>query len=461
MTMGPGRLRTSRGAYALRRSALALALAATPAWPLDLLQAYEAALARDASIQASRAAAKAGQELLPQAQAQLRPNVSANLTRSKNWLDRTEPEVSLFGRPTGREVTSSLDYMSSNYGLTLRQPLYRPQQAALVDQARARVEDADATLERDLQQLGVRVSTAYFDALLADEQLALVLSQKTSYTTQLDAARKALAAGAGTRTDIDEAQARLDMTLARELEARQNQGYTRRQLQALVAQPVDRLSTLDVARLPLAPPAPDRLEDWTERAEQGSPEVRALKARLEAARHQVSVARAGHHPTLDAVAQWTKSDRDNLTSPSSRFRNKAAGLVLRVPIYSGGYVESTVRQALAEQEQAEAALEALRRDLGLRVHQEFRGVIEGILRIRALEQAARSAEQLVLSNRRSLQGGSRTLVDVLDAEQRRMEALRDLAQARYLYLVSRVRLQALSGGDKAKTIEEINGWLQP
>jgi TolC family type I secretion outer membrane protein len=452
---------TRQGGRALRHTALALALTTAPAWALDLLQAYEAALAQDASIRASRAAARAGQELLPQAQAQLRPNVSASLTRSKNWLDRTEPEVSLFGRPTGREVTSSLDYISSNYALTLRQPLYRPQQVALVDQARAKVEDADATLERDLQQLGVRVGTAYFEALLADEQLALVLSQKTSFTTQLDAAQKALAAGAGTRTDIDEAQARLDMTVARELEARQNQGYTRRQLQSLVNQPVDRLAVLDAARLPLAPPMPDRLEEWTERAEQASPEIRALKARAEAARHQVSVARAGHHPTLDAVAQWTKSDRDNLTSPSSRYRNKAVGLVLRVPIYSGGYVDSTVRQALAEQEQAEATLEAQRRDLGQRVHQEFRGVIEGVLRIRALEQAARSAEQLVVSNRRSLQAGSRTVVNVLDAEQHRMEMLRDLAQARYLYLVSRIRLQALTGGDKAKTIEEINAWLRP
>lgn len=433
---------------------------ATPAWALDLKQAYEAALAQDAAIRASMAAARAGQEQLPQAQAQLRPNIAASVTRSKNWLDRTEPEVSFFGRPTGREVSSSLDYVSRNDALTLRQPLYRPQQMAQVDQARAKVEDANATLEADMQQLGVRVGTAYFEALLADEQLALVLAQKASYTAQLDAAQKAQAAGAGTRTDIDEAQARLDMTIAQELEARQNRDHTRRQLQALVNQPVDRLAPLDVARLPLSRPTPDSIEDWTGRAEQNSPEIRALKARAEAARHQVTVARAGHHPTLDAVAQWSKSDRDNLTSPSSRYRNKALGLVLRVPIYSGGYVESTVRQALAEQEQAEATLEAQRRDLGLRVHQEFRGVTEGILRIRALEQAVRSAEQMVQSNRRSLQAGSRTVVDVLNAEQQRMETLRDLAQARYRYLVSRIRLHALSGEDKAKTIDEVNAWLQ-
>lgn len=249
--------------------------------------------------------------------------------------------------------------------------------------------------------------------------------------------------------------------ILQELEARQHQDYTRRQLQLLVNQPLDRLAPLDVVRLQLQPPNPDRVEDWTARAEQGSPEIHALKARIEAARHEVAAAQAGHYPTLDAVLQWSKSDRDNLTSPSSRYTNKALGLVLRVPIYAGGYVDSTVRQALAEQEQAEEALEALRRELGLRVHKEFRGVTEGVLRIRALEQAVRSAEQLVQSNRRSLQAGSRTLVDVLNAEQHRMETQRDLAQARYLYLVSRIRLQALAGGEKRQTVEEVNAWLGP
>lgn len=442
---------------ALRRALLLLALgaAAAPASAIDLLQAYEAALAQDASIRASRAAAKAGREQLPQARAQLLPNVSASLGRSKNWLDRTEPNF------FGREVTTSSDYFSSSRTLTLRQPLYRPQQLARFHQAQAQVDDAEALLERDLQNLGVRVGGAYFEALLAEDQLALVLTQKTTYTTQLDAARKALSAGSGTRTDIDEAQARLDMTLAQELEARQNQDFTRRQLQLLVNQPVDRLAPLDVDRLQLQSPDPDRIEDWTERAEQGSSEIQSFKARIEVARQEVARAQAGHYPTLDAVAQWTRSDRDNVLNPSSRFENKLLGLQLTVPIYAGGFVDSTVRQALAEQERAEEALEALRRDLGVRVHREFRRVTEGILRIRALEQAVRSAEQLVLSNRRSLQAGSRTLVDVLNAEQQRMEALRDLAQARYLYLLSRIRLQALAGGEKARTIEEVNAWLKP
>jgi len=101
----------------------------------------------------------------------------------------------------------------------------------------------------------------------------------------------------------------------------------------------------------------------------------------------------------------------------------------------------------------------MRRDLGVRLHREFRGVTEGVLRVRALEQAVRSAQQVVISNSRSFEAGSRTLPDVLNAEQQKVSAQRDLAQARFIYLMSRIRLQALAGGAKVEVIDEINGWL--
>jgi outer membrane protein/protease secretion system outer membrane protein len=159
------------------------------------------------------------------------------------------------------------------------------------------------------------------------------------------------------------------------------------------------------------------------------------------------------------VAQLTRSSSESVTSPSSSYINRMIGWQLTVPLYAGGYTNSTVRQALAEQEKAQEQLEALRRDLGVRVHREFKAVTEGILRVRALEQAARSTGQVVVSNRKSFEAGVRTRVDILNAEQQHQVALRDLAQARYMYLAARVRLQSLVGGDMRQVIEETNGWL--
>jgi outer membrane protein/protease secretion system outer membrane protein len=327
-------------------------------------------------------------------------------------------------------------------------------------QAKSVVEEVEANLDRDLQNLVVRVAGVYFEALMADEQLDLVLAQKKTYTALVDAAKKGLAAGSGTRTDIDDAQSRLDMAAAQELEARQNQDLARRQLQLLVNQPVDQIAKLNVAALRLSAPMPANLDDWTRKAEQASPEIRAMQARLDAARREVSKAQAGHLPTVDAVAQWSNSGSENITRVNSRFENKTIGLQLNIPLYSGGYVNSTIRQAVAEQTRAEESLEALRRDLGVRVHKEYRGVSEGVLRVRALEQAARSAEQMMKSTQMSLTAGSRTQLDVLNAQQQFTLALRDLAQARLVYLLSKVRLASLVGDDAMVSVEQVNGSLR-
>jgi outer membrane protein/protease secretion system outer membrane protein len=314
-------------------------------------------------------------------------------------------------------------------------------------------------LDRDLQNLVVRVAGAYFETLMADEQLELVQAQIKTYTALVDAAQKGVAAGSGTRTDVDDAKARLDMSVAQELEARQNQDYTRRQLETLVNQPVDQIAKVNVSALQLTLPEPANLDEWTLKAEKASPEIKIMQARLEAARREVSKAQAGHFPTLDAVAQWSNSGSENITRVNSRYENKTIGLQLSIPLYSGGYVNSTIRQAVAEQTRAEETLEALRRDLGVRVHKEYRGVSEGVLRVRALEQAARSAEQMMKSTQMSLKAGSRTQLDVLNAQQQYTLALRDLAQARMVYLLSKVRLSSLVGDDALVSVEQVNAAL--
>jgi outer membrane protein/protease secretion system outer membrane protein len=420
---------------------------------MDLRQVYQAALEQDANIRASRAAADSGRERLPQARAGLLPQVSASVGRNNNDLNSTSPNI------LGNLVTNNDKYFSDNKSVQLRQPLVNMQRWQQFQQAKSLVEEVEANLDRDLQNLVVRVSGAYFETLMADEQLELVLAQKKTYTALVDAAKKGFAAGSGTRTDIDDAQARLDMASAQELEARQNQDLTRRQLELLVNQPVKKVAKLNIEALKLSAPEPANLDYWTQKAEQASPEMKAMQARLDAARREVSKSMAGHFPTLDAVAQWSNSGSENIIRINSRFENKTFGLQLTIPIFAGGYVNSTIRQAVADQTRAEELLEALRRDLGVRVHKEYRGVSEGVLRVRALEQAARSAEQMMKSTQMSQKAGSRTQLDVLNAQQQYTLALRDLAQGRFVYLLSKVRLASLVGDDAMFSVEQVNASL--
>lgn len=433
---------------------LAVAGLSPAAWALDLRAAYEAALVQDSGIRTARAGAQAGSERLPQARAQWLPNVTFNASRNKNKLDGSSPNV------LGVVQDSQSEYFSQNQSLTVRQTVFNRAKSADVEQAGFQVADSNALLSLELQNLGVRVSTTYFAALLADDQLGLLLSQETFVRAQLDAAQKSLVAGSGTRTDIDEVQARLDMHAAQLLEARQSVDYARQQLSVLIRQPVDQLAALDAARMSFSSATASTLLQWQSLAEQHSPELRVLEARNDAARLQIAKSRAAHMPTVDLVAQWSVSESEYVTRLNSTYDTRSLGVQLSVPLFAGGYVNSTVRQSLAEHERTREVLEATRLDLNLRVHKEFRGVTEGVLRIKALEQAVRSADQVVLSSRKSAQAGLRTVLDVLKAESLQVESTRDLMRARYDFLLSKLRLAALAGLLTQETVFEVNGFLR-
>src|SRR5205807_1139402 len=159
-----------------------------------------------------------------------------------------------------------------------------------------------------------------------------------------------------TRTDIEDAQARYDLSVAQELEAKQAIEITRRKLQVIIGQPPGKLAPMNITRLALTGPAPDDVDSWIAIAEDSSPEIMNGKAQVAAAREEVEKAHAGHYPTLDAVASASRSSSENVTNIQSRYIQKQIGLQLQVPIFNGGYVNSQEREALANLEQAEAKL---------------------------------------------------------------------------------------------------------
>lgn len=436
---------------------LALAVVGAPlqsAHALDLRQAYEAAIAADTRLEAARATFAASAERLPQARAQLRPNIGFTASVNRNELDSSKLDA------LGNPVDTQSRYTSNNQGVVLRQVIFRRQQFLNVDQAEYLVEDARYTLESELQSTAVRLSTAYFDALLATDQLALIDALKVSTRAQLDAADKALLAGSGTRTDVDLARARLDMVRAQEIEARLAVDATRRQLQSIIGRPPGELAALDPARAQVAAGVSASLSDLIAQATGMSPEIRSLRARVEASRLEVDKAAAGHYPTLDLVAQTSRTLNDTVPIiNNTRYYNRSIGLQVGVPIYAGGYVSSVERQAQAQYQNLQAQLEGGLLDLSLKVEKEYRGVTEGLAKIQAQVQATRSAAVSLDSTRKSYAAGVRTVLNVLDAEQELKMNERNLIQARYAYITARIRLGALTG-DALPVIDEVSAWLK-
>lgn len=431
-----------------------LGLASSPvAHAIDLLQSYRLAVANEPVYQAALAGAASSREALPQALSQLLPNLQASGTQSSADTTQTVPNAA------GQDVSRVSSYLSYNYALTLRQPLFRPQIWANYRQAEARVSAAEADLANALKELGTRVAEAYFGALLAEDVLASLLVQKQAHLALLESAERALVLGSGTRTDVDEAQASLDFVLSQELEAAQNTSYAKRQLEALINQPVSSLARLEPARMELSPPQPAKLEDWLALGEENNPGIKSLLANLEVARQEVKKSSAGHVPTVDLFAQKSITNSDSEISINQHFNTSRIGVQVTIPLYSGGYVNSTQRQARANVEQARQKLDASRRELGLKVRKQFQSVDEGVERIRALETAKRSAEQAIISTRKGIAAGTRTSLDVLNALQKSAAVERDLARARYDYALARIRLFLLAESNDIKVIATINQWL--
>lgn len=438
------------------QAALALAmisaLAAQPAAAIDptainLMQAYLLAIGSEPNYLAAHAVATGAREALPQARAQFLPNIQLSGTVGKADTDITTVS-------TGASVQRN--YRTHNYAFTISQPLLHYESVANYAQAKARVKSTDADLDQALIDLSQQLVEAYLNVLLAGDRNDSFEVQKTSALSTLDATKRSLALGHGTRTDIDDAQARYDSVAAQKLDAEQNVEYSKRQLSVLIDQPVTGIAKLDPGHLDLSPPVPATLDYWLARAEAMNPSIKSLVAAKEAARQAIKKASAGHLPTLDAVYQDSDSESDSELSINQRYQTSRYSLQLKIPLYSGGYTSSVKRQAIAAEDQANLKLEAARRSLQLKVQKQLNEVIHGVENIQALQVAKSSADQLVFSTRKGVLAGTRSRLDVFDAQQKAAIADLNLAEARYRLVLARMLLEALSGEGNMAAIERIN-----
>lgn len=432
--------------------AMALAAGSGPAVAIDLLESYQMALQNDGQLKTARSRAEASREALPQARAALLPNVSANY--SMGYIDQERKEGG---------STSQFGYDTRNFTLQASQPLYRRLNLEQLDEAKAKVAGSEAQLEGDTQEMGNRVVSAYFEALLQRDRLRLIQAQMASVSGQLRNAEFAFEAGTGTRTDIDELRARLDVLAADEIQIRQAIVTSSEQLQIFTGQPVEAMATIRSGDFETSRFEPGDLQVWLDRALEASPELRVQQSQVDRAQAGVGMAQAGHHPTLDLVVRYTDSLSDTpalvRTPGGFEIRSTFVGVQAQLPIFVGGRVNSEIRESLATAQQAREALAFARNDVQMKVRKEYSTLREGLVRVKALEKALVSADQVILANRKGIEAGTRTTLDVLKVEQDRYNTALELSRARYSMLIAWARLNALSGGLGTSEIAHINSVL--
>jgi len=437
-------LRIARATFVLPLAVLL----AQPALSADLLSVYREAQLSDAVYAAAKAQYIAAQELLPQGQALLRPNVNFQAGTNWNSID-TEYDNSFF-------ASGTRDYYDYTYGVNLTQPLYRPQNQLVLEQAKIQVAQAGNQLSAAEQELMLRVSQAYFDVLLARYELRTIGSQKTAVAEQLEQAKRNFVVGIATITDSREAQARYDLVVAQELVAENALEVRQRALEQIVGRPVGELAGLAIP-IALNPPQPADMDAWVQQAYQSSLQVALSQQAVELAAREVERNSAGHKPTLDAVGSLTQNySESSAQGIGSDVRAFVIGLQLNIPLYQGGAISSRTREAVANQERARQELENARRSVALQTRQAYLGVTSGLGQVKALEQAVASTELQLESTKLGQEVGVRTAVDVLNAEQQLSIARRDLAQALYNTILSQLQLKAAVGQLSEADLAEVN-----
>jgi len=213
------------------------------------------------------------------------------------------------------------------------------------------------------------------------------------------------------------------------------------------------------ARLSLVPAEPAAAEHWLKQMEAVNPELASLRRQVEMAQQDIEKQRAGHHPTLDLVAARQYGASETSVSINVTYFTNYYGVQVAVPIFSGGGVSAAVRQAEANLHKARFQLDAARQRLGVDTQKYFEGVAQGVDKVRANQAALESAEEALVSIRKGAQAGTRTLVDVLNQLQRVAEATQSLAQARYEFLLNRLRLAAVTGQLDDELFAQINTTL--
>jgi outer membrane protein len=411
---------------------------------------YLIAKNQDPIIRQANANYQASAMAHPLARASLLPQINLSAETSENRLDT---KGSTFGVP-GRKVS----YNSNGYRISLTQSLYNRNFIVQLRQSKNTVARAQVELDLSQQDLIIRTAEAYFEVLAARDNLTFISSEKDAIKHQRDQAEHRFEVGLTAITDVKEAQSSYDLSVAQEIEARNNLELSLDNLTMITGQRITELSQLAFAMVPLDP-QPNDIESWIDSALNQNLRLLVNEYDTTIAHQQVQLSRSGYHPTLDVVASHNDSESGGLSGKRNT-EDSRVGLELNIPIFLGGRNYYQTKESKYRYEAALQAHEQIRREVKRDAAQAYHNVIASVSRVHALAKALESAQVSAEANNIGFDVGTRTSVDVLISLQAVYEAQSNYSRARYDYLLNTLKLKLASGTLNVDDLAEIDQWLQ-
>ena len=428
-----------------------LSLLSFSSYAEDLLSVYKSAVQNDTQFRAAQAEYQALLETKNQSVALFLPTISASA-----YINQNDDE-------TVAATTTSDDYKTDGYSLNLIQPLYRHENYVGLAQADAVVAQAQANFDHAKQDLIIRVVKQYFAVLAADDDLKFAEAERKSIKQQLNQTQQRFNVGLIAITDVHEAKARFDQSIARAIVAENTLANSHEILREITNKDHSALSILSSDH-PLVEPEPANINKWVNTANLQNALLIASNKSVDVARAEVSRQRAGHYPTLDLTAKHSVNNYGAGTptpvTGQSEQTSNSISLQLNVPLYQGGLVNSRTRAAAFRLKQAQENLDRQRRATERQTRNSYLSVIASISTVKALKQALASSSIALEATQAGFEVGTRTTVDVLNSQRELYLARRDYAQVRYNYILETLSLKLAAGTLSDVDIDQLNPWLK-
>lgn len=448
----------------------------------DLISLYQEAAFSDPVLNAARFNYQASKELYWQGLSLLLPQANATPGGTRYYQHGVGSTVVAPG------VGNSRVFDQKNYTVTLTQPIFNLSALEAFKQGDLNTKLADMRFYLAQQDLIIRVSQAYFDALTSQDNVELYRNKKGLIKQQLEIAKAKFDAGLATIVDVNTAQAALDLANSQEITAQADLIVKRGVLEQLVGHPVGPLKPLtkeakidgvikdpraknkDAKDIPIAEsvnpqlPPGQTLDDWIKQAETANFNVLASQLSVNLAESTYRGSQALNYPSINLVGTSgfnTSNGTPNSYQPTNtNVYNNTIALQMNIPLVSGGFASSVIRQNAALVDTAKANFDNARRTAAQNTRAAFTGFYGGLASVKAFEAAERSSTSALESSKLGFQVGTLINIDVLIALDTLINTRSQLQQARYSTILNAIKLKANAAALSDEDLIAINALLR-
>ncbi|MEZ8043014.1 outer membrane channel protein TolC [Vibrio sp. 10N.237.312.C02] len=419
-----------------------------------LAEVYDQAKQNDPQLLRSAAKRDAAFEAVTSSRSSLLPQINLNANYDINRGERDNDSSG----------TSNIDNNQWGVGVGFTQELYKRSSWITLDTAEKKARQADSSYAAEQQALILRVATAYFEVLRAQDSLEFVRAEKAAVARQLEQTKQRFEVGLSAITDVHDAQAQYDGVLADEVLAENTLINNYEGLREITGQEHSNLNILDTDRFS-ASKSSESAVALVEQAQEKNLKLLASRIDQDIAKDDITLASSGHLPSLTLDGSYAFAGQTNTATTATGNGdydqdNLNVGLNLKVPLYTGGSTTSLTKQAEYNYVAASEDLEATYRSVVKDVRAFNNNISASIGALRAYEQSVVSAQSALEATEAGFDVGTRTIVDVLDSTRRLYDANKNLSDARYNYILSVLQLRQAVGTLSEQDIVDVNAGLK-